>query len=696
MQDDMTTLRYRLDDFSYATLMKSLHADFPDPPTLAAELMELQTAHGQMALKLPLDCTATSQCICKLLDQLTELNDLLCLVGAEVVEGVYGKISLRLYDGAEAVRKFRIMELVAIYLHCILARHHCVDSLQFMLSTPGYHGVNLLLCHALSQNTSVTCLHLQRSTFDAKCTSQFFRAISHLLKNQLFELSLESLVLNGSVNACFQGFLTSLSTTKTLKEQALSFYFTADTISALARNWNLFSLVIDATFASPQWNEKLLRMFTSPLAPVQLTVISCNSDVSDALSVVLYNLRRNNTVRKVIFQGFSIGFMDMRFASDLLAANAVIQEICFTESTWDFEQSRERWHATALVRLLASAAHLRRLAVPFYFDFTELRSILEAAQGCKSLEELHFPVLLAHGVEVLFDALNFSPLVEKLRVGKIVVAADTEASRAVTLLQNAFSGPQRLKGPDLLFGPRGDSPWLVGGNCGGHLTNLMVMDCSERTRLHPDIARCLGAYLPLTRSLKTLTISVATFQDSGKFIIQGLALNESIEELFMKDFSAHEEDLPLLCAWISRSQRVHSVQVFFDPITKGLFLQTLAGCMEYNHTLTSLSMGCQPLESAHELLVKNITRRNFGLVQCAASYVLGCSTQRAEAAFKFVAWHPQLLPAVQKMGLIDDKEAQLRIREAGRPRGRSHVFHQDLLELRQIIQALIDFRCSIQ
>nr|XP_054930666.1 uncharacterized protein LOC129386605 [Dermacentor andersoni] len=193
------------------------------------------------------------------------------------------------------------------------------------------------------------------------------------------------------------------------------------------------------------------------------------------------------------------------------------------------------------------------------------------------------------------------------------VAVNTAASRALALLQNAFSGPQRLKSPDLLFGPRGDSPWLVGGNCGGHLTNLMVTDCSGLRRLHPDIARCLRAYLPLTRSLKTLTITVATLQASAKYIIEGLAVNGSIEELFMNDFKAHEEDVPLLCAWLSRSQKVHSVQVFFDPITKGLFLQTLAGCMQYNHTLTSLSIGCQPLESAHGLLVKNIVSERFML-----------------------------------------------------------------------------------
>ncbi|XP_065292410.1 uncharacterized protein [Dermacentor albipictus] len=576
--DDMTSLKYRQDVLSYASLMKSLHPDVSQPSALAEQVMELRTAQGEMALKLPLYCTESSLNFCELVDQLPELNDVLCFVGAEAVEIAHGKLSLRLYERTEKVCHFRIMEVLAVYLHCILARHSCVHTLQ---------------------------------------------------------------------------------------AQATPFHFVEATMDALARNSSLFSLVIGSSLGSRHLNEKLARMLASPFAPERLTVISHSPNFSHALRLVLSNLRQNMRVTKITFKGFHINSTDMRFASDLLAANCMIQEMSFIESTWDLTQGPDNWHARAVVKLLESTAHLRRLVVPFEFISEEVCSILQAAQRCESLKELHFPVLFTPGLEVVFMALNVSPLVEKLRVGTFCVAADTAASSAVALLQNAFSGPQRLKSIDLLFGPRGDSPWLVGGHCGGHLTNLSVTDCTGQTLLHPDFAWCLGAYLPLTRSLKTLTIAVATFQESAKYVIQGLALNGSIEELFMNNFSAQYEDVCLLCTWISRSQQVHSVQVYFDKTVTGLFLETLAGCMQYNYTLTSLSIGCHRLETVHELQVKSITRRNFGLVQCAASYVLGCPTRRAEVAFKIVAWHPQLLPAVQKMGLMGEKEAKLRIRRAG-------------------------------
>ncbi|XP_070392207.1 uncharacterized protein [Dermacentor albipictus] len=674
----MTSLKYRQDVLSYASLMKSLHPDVSQPSALAEQVMELRTAQGEMALKLPLYCTESSLNFCELVDQLPELNDVLCFVGAEAVEIAHGKLSLRLYERTEKVCHFRIMEVLAVYLHCILARHSCVHTLQFKFATQKCHSFDLLLCHALSRSTSLRCIHLTGSTFNTECTAQVFGAISNLLKKQLFELSLESLVLDGDVDAPLQEFLASLSTTETLKvlvvvnvavtspqAQATPFHFVEATMDALARNSSLFSLVIGSSLGSRHLNEKLARMLASPFAPERLTVISHSPNFSHALRLVLSNLRQNMRVTKITFKGFHINSTDMRFASDLLAANCMIQEMSFIESTWDLTQGPDNWHARAVVKLLESTAHLRRLVVPFEFISEEVCSILQAAQRCESLKELHFPVLFTPGLEVVFMALNVSPLVEKLRVGTFCVAADTAASSAVALLQNAFSGPQRLKSIDLLFGPRGDSPWLVGGHCGGHLTNLSVTDCTGQTLLHPDFAWCLGAYLPLTRSLKTLTIAVATFQESAKYVIQGLALNGSIEELFMNNFSAQYEDVCLLCTWISRSQQVHSVQVYFDKTVTGLFLETLAGCMQYNYTLTSLSIGCHRLETVHELQVKSITRRNFGLVQCAASYVLGCPTRRAEVAFKIVAWHPQLLPAVQKMGLMGEKEAKLRIRRAG-------------------------------
>ncbi|XP_054930654.2 uncharacterized protein [Dermacentor andersoni] len=682
----MTSPSYSQDVFEYALLMKSLHADFAEPYTLAGQLMELRTAHDRKALKLPLYCTAASMQICELLDQLPELNELLYLVGAEVVEVIYGKLALRLYEDTEDVCHFRAMEVVAVFLHCVLARHRCVDSLQFVLSPRGYHGVNLLLCDALCRTTSVTCLHLKRSTFNSESAAAVIGAVSRLLREQLIELSLELLVFNGSVHASLQDFSASLSNTRTLKvlvvvdvrvtdpkTQAVPFVFLQATMDALARTPNLFSLVVDASVGALQLNEKLLRMLANPFAPVQLTVISHKYNLSPALAMVLSLLRQNSTVTKVTFKGFHIAFTHMRYASDLLAANGIIQEICFTDSTWDLKQDpsqsvltprEDRWHARALVQLLASAAHLRRLAVPFDFIASEVLSILQAAQRCQSLQELQFPVLYARGVVALYSVLNDMSLVEKLRIGKFSVTAGTDASTVVARLQYVFSGPRGLNSPDLLFGLRGDSPWLVGGHCGGHLTNLLVTDCSGQAVLHPDIARCLGAYLPLTRSLKTLSITVPMLQESAKAIIQGLASNGSIEELFMSNLLVLHEDVTRLSTWLSRSQKVHSVEVFFEPFTMELFLQTLAEYMEYNYTLTSLSVGCQPLKSAHGLLVKNMTRRNFGLVQCAASYALGCSTRRAETAFRMAAWHPQLMSAVQKMGLMGEKEAKARIRKA--------------------------------
>lgn len=127
-----------------------------------------------------------------------------------------------------------------------------------------------------------------------------------------------------------------------VQAQATPFHFVEATMDALARNSSLFSLVIDASFDSRHLNEKLARMLASPFAPEHLTVISHSYNFSHALRLVLSNLRQNRRVAKITFKGFHINSTDMRFASDLLAANCIIQEMSFIDSTWDLTPVRIR------------------------------------------------------------------------------------------------------------------------------------------------------------------------------------------------------------------------------------------------------------------------------------------------------------------------------------------------------------------
>ncbi|KAH6936090.1 hypothetical protein HPB50_013136 [Hyalomma asiaticum] len=60
-------------------------------------------------------------------------------------------------------------------------------------------------------------------------------------------------------------------------------------------------------------------------------------------------------------------------------------------------------------------------------------------------------------------------------------------------------------------------------------------------------------------------------------------------------------------------------------------------------------------------------RRNAGLVQCAAGFVLGSELTRAARGYELVApWHPQLLGAVQRMGSLTQAEAEKRMKSAAR------------------------------
>ncbi|KAK8759983.1 hypothetical protein V5799_028750, partial [Amblyomma americanum] len=74
-------------------------------------------------------------------------------------------------------------------------------------------------------------------------------------------------------------------------------------------------------------------------------------------------------------------------------------------------------------------------------------------------------------------------------------------------------------------------------------------------------------------------------------------------------------------------------------------------------------------------------RRNYGLVQCAAGFVLGSSLKRTAVAFEQVSWHPQLSTTVQRMGSLSEADAALRIREGARR------LHNEFWHLTGIVRA---------
>ncbi|KAK8764254.1 hypothetical protein V5799_033137, partial [Amblyomma americanum] len=206
------------------------------------------------------------------------------------------------------------------------------------------------------------------------------------------------------------------------------------------------------------------------------------------------------------------------------------------------------------------------------------------------------------------------------------------------------------------------TPCRLDCHCGDHLSSLELV--FRRRDMHSDIVLALRAYLPLTRSLRRFDIRFPASPHGAHLIIEGIALNNSIEELSLNWLSVSEEDMQVLCDWVARSRRLHSLQLALIDEGDKMVLQKLSTVLKSSYTLMSLGVKQWPGDEAG-LNAMNLVRRNYGLVQCASAFILGSSLKRAAVAFELVSWHPQISTVVQRMGSLGAADAAL-IRESAR------------------------------
>ncbi|XP_077520298.1 uncharacterized protein LOC144130166 isoform X2 [Amblyomma americanum] len=317
-------------------------------------------------------------------------------------------------------------------------------------------------------------------------------------------------------------------------------------------------------------------------------------------------------------------------------------------------------HVQHLLCGLAATKSLRRLALKFAFSTNEMHRLLLAAVKCATLKELHIPRLPNSTMAAVLGALARAGPADKLTVG--MLSAPTNIFSA--LVMRGFS-TQLEQNPGVsinqLYTSLG-TPCRLDCHCGDHLSSLELV--FRRRDMHPDIVLALRAYLPLTRSLRRFDIRFPASPHGAHLIIEGIALNNSIEELSLNWLSVSEEDMQVLCDWVARSRRLHSLQLALIDEGDKMVLQKLSTVLKSSYTLMSLGVKQWPGDEAG-LNAMNLVRRNYGLVQCASAFILGSSLKRAAVAFELVSWHPQISTVVQRMGSLGAADAAL-IRESAR------------------------------
>ncbi|XP_070392256.1 uncharacterized protein [Dermacentor albipictus] len=443
------------------------------------------------------------------------------------------------------------------------------------------------------------------------------------------------------------------------------FDFVGKLLQALEKSTDISCLILDASFSSHRCGSSFKRMLARPSAPPDVTVICHNHTYRTKANIVFGALITNKTVTKLTIEGFKLGVQDSKSISKFLATNNTIQEMALVSIEWDLRKQKTqkiRWHADHLAGGLRQAKSLRRLALGSDFSAAEIRCIIEATQVCESLKELHFSVILEDDVEPISAARQEMTNNWKITIGQFWISVHLNAAKQIACCHEVLSSPDRVEPLNLIFAPLGHSCGPPNVPCGDHLT-FLFLGGTYFTKVSPDVAKGLGLYLALTRSLRKLGMEFETSHDSAQTIIEGIAKNKSIEQLRIERFSVKDDDWATLSNWLIDNRRLHNLDIS-PPRENAAVVKSFATSFESNYSVTAMKIFDRDLTQAAWMRIKNITRRNYGLVHCAAAFVMGSSLKRAAVAYELVSWHPQLPELVQYMGSLSESEAKARMEQS--------------------------------
>ncbi|XP_070392249.1 uncharacterized protein [Dermacentor albipictus] len=666
-----------LDDDFFMELMNS---EVEDVSALARRLVAFGTEASVSSQLLPVHCTDSQTRTCHLLKQLSALNELLYYIGADLTEVGPGKIAVRCYtsfNNDEQIKRDPHMVTAIIFLHCIVTRHRCVDILQLRLQPREQRNLDSLMCNTMKRISLLSSFCLSDSDLtNTTITAAVFSAVTHLLRSRLTELSLEHMRLtNLCKEACapLYAFMTALSETSALKWLRVFntlfpnevFDFVGKLLQALEKSTDISCLILDASFSSHRCGSSFKRMLARPTAPPDVTVICHNHTYRTKANIVFGALITNKTVTKLTIEGFKLGVQDSKSISKFLATNNTIQEMALVSVEWDLRKQKTqkiRWHADHLAGGLRQAKSLRRLALGSDFSVAEIRCIIEATQVCESLKELHFSVILEDDVEPISAARQEMTNNWKITIGQFWISVHLNAAKQIACCHEVLSSPDRVEPLNLIFAPLGHSCGPPNVPCGDHLT-FLLLGGTYFTKVPPDVAKGLGLYLALTRSLRKLGMEFETSHDSAQTIIEGIAKNKSIEQLRIERFSVKDDDWATLSNWLIDNRRLHNLDIS-PPRENAAVVKSWATSFESNYSVTAMKIFDRDLTQAAWMRIKNITRRNCGLVHCAAAFVMGSSLKRAAVAYELVSWHPQLPEVVEYMGSLSESEAKARVEQS--------------------------------
>lgn len=627
-----------------------------------AELQYCRGYFSEAPLTNPRLCTSTESAPCHIVRELYLWNEFLCLIRLELREEAPGKISMVPLDNRGTEPDNEHQRHVAFTLvYCLLKDHRCVAAAQL----PPWDLS--LKCEQLIASGLRSCQLLKTLKLGRykPLIADIAPAIPFLTGLEEFECELREGV------AGFIGVVCSLiKKPSPLRALSLTNWKMCDQEArllweALSENDTLTTLCINSSCLMPgtvEYSRAFADYLESNSTLETLSITTCMDGRLDKLGFVVNALRLNKSLLNVCLRSF---FVDNDAATAIqlyLAENSTLRSFNLEHCVWYEEAS-----GLLYPRYKADCPDT---------EPDRIRPWICTLQKNRSLKEFRLKL-------VAFSQADCVALFKELAQNStlnIVIIEDLHAyclhrSRCAPSLpaDEIFSRCKQVQGIHVSVPDQNDVVWFN--------TSLRVLLSSTHLTMvklefsfvyGEEMASAVSQYIAQTGVLREFVVDfrkTVVALNSGAstwkmIVFKALQQNTSVRKLVVKTGALSDEDADLLADVLRSSKSIHTFVIDSCAESVELLGNHLSPGFSDNFTLASLGFRVRKMHLTHQWFgVKDVVRRNSGLVTRAAYFVAGkdCSRQCIEA-LEPVAFNPAVREKVCALASVSEKEAGDKVR----------------------------------
>ncbi|KAH8037257.1 hypothetical protein HPB51_009700 [Rhipicephalus microplus] len=610
-----------------------------------------------------------------------------------------GELSLGIvrifYDDSKS-RK--VMETVAKRLHFLLARHHCVTSLEMRVWTFWRHDP--LMYDALRRNLGLRKLKLilKWSYGRRPPAHNFGAALLHL--KHLQELVCEGERIDRIFIKGLSKFLASSWSLTALNLSSLYIKYKKDAdaiLHGLRRNKSIDTLSINTSLLHPlPYKEEQLHFEWKRYGFMAADYLRRNRrlrTLSIASHLPLFSLVRpiietlldNRYITKLSIIKITLEPNDIELINQLIIQNKTLTSFNIIKCRFVGDAG----HITGNAQGVPSCAHSFLLALtknktlqqltltPSWFHTNECRSLVEAVASHVSLKEVNFDVSERKDAHDIYRAVRDSGAQDRFHLRAQCILPENEDENedeslhffpdsAVAFME--VTGPSGVSVDSQVFnGSAQLLTTLTSQPSCSHVNSLSLFLTPEL--LNVTESSVIAEYLRSTTTLRDLELRFNDIRvarvacEVRRELIQALSVNKGVRRLGVYGSRSDEHEVRLLADTLLSSRTLYYVT--YCPLSSESVIQLvriLTPNLLTNYTLVSIKTHSCFLPGSDWLPISYVLHRNCGLVKRALDFVRGAKHKYCAEAAELVQFNPRLVEKVQELIAVDENEAAFLIK----------------------------------